>query len=654
MQRFVLLSLIIMLAITVCKANTTLTSRSNARQQFIAAEQALQKGAQQTYQDLRAQLTDYPLYPYLIYQDLSQRLTTASSDEILAFIRQYRNTPLANTLHKQWLLTLADQDERSLFLKHYRDFDHAALSCYQLQFRLQRGEPATPIYQAASKLWLHDDFRPNACNPLFEAWRKAGYQTSALIWQRLTLAAKAQNINLMKYLKTLLPSQKHIWVDRWLALTQDPTLIAGASWRTLSSSSASYILHETLQRLAWKNSTLALSVWDEVRLVQPFSAEQKADIIKALAVALATADHPSAERWLKQIPETYVDKSVREWRIRYALRHLNWRGVLQAIAWLPAEEQQELAWQYWKARALIEQKQPEQAQIILQTLAQKRHYYGFLASDYLKQTSALPLYPSIVESKIQSQVTEHPTVLRSYELHLLDRNLASRREWNLLSQQLSTQELQVAAQLAYRYGWYDRAILMLNKMQDEQVVYVRFPLAFKDSLTTTAQQQGIDPALAFAITRQESLFIKDARSPAGALGLMQVLPSTAQEISQQNGWSYQTTALTEPSINLRLGTAYLRQMLKNYQDNPILATAAYNAGPTRVQNWLDANPGLPSDVWIDTIPYKETRNYVKNVLAAQTIYAKQLGLPNNTLQNVSRARISLLTQEPNLSEIPGK
>ncbi len=276
----------------------------------------------------------------------------------------------------------------------------------------------------------------------------------------------------------------------------------------------------------------------------------------------------------------------------------------------------------------------EEAEKILASLSKERSYYGFMAADRLGYNFNF-LHETLPISQIQiNQTASLPGLVRARELLALDRTLEARREWNLALEDKSSDEQKVAAKLATEWNWPSQTILTLAKIRAWNDLELRFPLNYRQQVDRQAKDHGLESAWIYAIVRQESAFSIDARSQAGAIGLMQLMPSTAKEVaSKVKNQSFKTNDLFQPEINIELGASYLKQIYRQLQENPILATAAYNAGPSRVIKWLPEEPQA-TDVWIETVPFSETREYLKRVLAYTLIYNHRLGnnperLPEN-------------------------
>jgi len=344
--------------------------------------------------------------------------------------------------------------------------------------------------------------------------------------------------------------------------------------------------------------------------------------------------HPEALSWLASLTEPdRNDPMVGEWRVRAALDIQSWDAVLNGIHLLDDQEQNTSRWRYWRARALEALDQQSQAYDQYWALAQSRSYYGFLAADRLGVTYRFDDQPVSVNDNDIDHLEQLPGMARARELFALGRILDARREWLHTTRSLSEPLLQQAAAIAHQWGWHDRAILTMARTRHRDDLALRFPLAYRDKVSREARRQRIDPALAFALIRQESAFTADVRSHAGAMGLMQLMPATARQAARKMGVKLRNRlALTDASTNLKLGMSHLRQVLNRNQNNPVLATAAYNAGEHRVKQWIPKQGIMPADVWAETIPFTETRNYVQNIQLFATIYEQRLGQAMTTLQ----------------------
>jgi soluble lytic murein transglycosylase len=338
---------------------------------------------------------------------------------------------------------------------------------------------------------------------------------------------------------------------------------------------------------------------------------------------------------LNAIHPELENQRIREWRVRAAIRDHDWPATLATIGWLSDEEQASARWQYWRARALDELGFSEDALLIYQQLVTERNYHGFLAADRLQLPYSFENQPASVSQTDMEIVASLPGVRRAKELLELDRLIEARREWEFTSERLNEEQLLIAAKLAESWQWHSSAIFTADRIEYWDDIPLRFPLGYQNDVIYQANKFDIEPAWIYGIMRQESAFVSDARSSQGALGLMQLLPSTGKYIARRNKTPYSGSYdLLVADKNIKLGSAYLKDVRDRLFDHPVLATAAYNAGYAKVKRWLPNDAAMEADIWIETIPYDETRDYLERVLAYTAIYDWRLNPGRqNTLVN---------------------
>jgi soluble lytic murein transglycosylase len=609
---------------------------SHQRTLYVAAEQALTKGSLDKYQTYKKQLKNYPLYPYLAYTEMVQNFDRVSAYSVDSYLKNYSDIPISNRLRSKWLNYLAKKERWKEYIRFYIPTSQAKKQCHYLQALINTGKSRKALKQVTS-VWLSGDSRPDACDPVFKAWRNAGHMTESLVWQRIEMAINKRHSKLARYLSKFLPKKQKLTVDLWRKVMRDPGIILSQRKFKKDDERTQKILAYGIARLASKDAIKALSAWDSIQPSYPFTEQQKNHISRQIGLKLARQNHPTALKFLSSMPTQAKNLKVQETGIRVALKSNNWEAVLDWVNKLPKTEQENENWQYWKARALIHGKKPGKADKILTQLAKSRSYYGFLAADKLGVNYHLANIPFNVSQSALDSLWKIPALSRAHEFHALNRLTEARREWREATKDFDEYNLKVAARLARNWGWHDRAIFTLSRAKYWDDLSTRFPLAHKNFVTEGAHKQDIEPAWVYAVVRQESAFIADAYSSAGAMGLMQLMPRTAKQVARQQKHRLKNTAeLLNAQTNIKLGTAYLRSVMNKLDNHTVLATAAYNAGPHRVKQWLPEGTSIPADIWVETIPFNETRKYLRRVLSYTVIYEQRLGFPQTTLRERMR------------------
>ncbi len=603
---------------------------------FNRAEHALKKGDVQTYKRLAEKIPTYPLFPYLLYEEMKVKIkstkpTTVKLSQIDEFKKEYPDFPFHYSLRTQWLNQMASTKNWPAYVKGYLPSDNAELACQYYYGQYQVTKDANYL-DKAKPLWLVGFSQPDACNGLFNAWQKAGKLTPALAFKRYRLALEGKNFDLAKHLTKHLSKADQITANAWLKMVKTPTIITQQSFhdslKNTPNKTKLIILSQGIKLFAKANAERALSWWNAHGHEYPFTDEQKKQIQREIGIYLSHQKSSVALDWLTEIPEEAHDAVSREWRVRNAIANHDWSCALKWIDKLSKEQQEDNAWQYWRARALERLNRKTEADVIYEALAPTRTYYGFLASLHLQKPLSLQHQAPAIPPNVTNDVHNSPGIRRFKELMIIGKISPARIEWFAAVDKMNEQERLAAAKFAEEMNLHDIAIFTMAKCEFRDDVWLRFPLAHQQEIVSNATKHNIDPAWVFAIARQESAFFTDAVSPAGARGLMQLMPSTAKILAKKYDVHFDgDNLLHTPLVNVQLGTVYLKNLKQRMHNNTILATASYNAGPLNIQRWLPSEKTLEADIWIETIPYKETREYVKNVLTFTSIYRQRLGYP---------------------------
>ena len=618
----------------VVSITTASDRRADQRERFLEAEAALEQRNLDRYDELRPSLESYPLYPYLELLRMQKRLFIATPGEINEMMASYGDIPKAHRLRQTWLLHLGRSGEwETLAREHDGTTGSDRLRCLSLRAQIKAGNHAHVMNQVPD-LWRSGYSLPEACNPLLDYWRNNGGLTSDLAWTRFQMALAGGNNNLASYLRRYLHSDDRNYSSRLIQLHHRPDRLRLSHNFDRHHHRAATVVAHGMRRLIQSNPVKAAKLWPFYRDRFNFAENDVARIEKRLGLILATRFHEDAAKWLDSALQYNDDDTLHEWRVRIALRKRDWNGTLEAIRTMPRSLSREPDWQYWQARALDQTGHPRIAQAIFQTIANSRSFYGFMAADQLGKPYELNHKGLAFEQEQVSRVTATPAFKRARELYRLDRLNKARREWRQLRAGLDDQQILLASQLAQGWGWHEQGVQGAIATSAWDHLAMRFPLAYREQFHSAAREQGLDVNWIYALARQESAFRHDARSHRGAVGLLQLLPATARQTARETGMPYNNlTTLLDPKANIRLGTAHLGTLLKEFDNNRILATAAYNAGAHRVRQWLDEETAdLDSDIWVETMPYHETRQYVRRVMAYTVIYGYRRGeLPGHLL-----------------------
>ncbi len=629
MHRFLYTSFFLgLISLNVCATSGV----GHQQQMFYKAYHALQSEDISTFHSLAKQLQNYPLHHYLQYLYLKPRLDKVSTTEINTFLNRYGNTYFGNTLRKQWLNKLATIKNWENFIWFYAPQKSVALQCDYIQARLITQHDTYNAVRDAKKLWLVGKSQPKNCDFAFDYLYDNKLITDVLLWQRIQLALEKGRVTLAVALAKRFsdPADKY-WITRWKAVHYKPAqTLANFNYPNLPI--VRNIITHGIKQLAKNKFDLAVKYWQDFQKDYAFSAEQIGELQYAFALASAKQDRKDAFVWLTTVNKDYLDKKLSQTRIYLALEKQNWVALADFIMELSTKEQARLQWQYWLARALEEMGKSNKANTIYKRLANERDYYGFLAADKINLPYKMQHHPISANSQDFSTLMAKKSIAAAYEFYLLSQAYATekwllnaRREWHYAINKLSKTQRAIAAKLAHRWGWHDRAIITAAKASHYDDLDVRFPLAFYAELSKSAKKQGVDLSWAYGIIRQESLFMSKVRSHAGAMGLMQLMPATGRLVAKKlNIKLKKTSDILNVETNVNLGTGYLRQMLDRFDGNYMLATAAYNAGPGRAVRWAKKHSCVAPDLWVELIPFNETRTYVRRVLFYTRLFEYQL------------------------------
>ena len=640
--RFLLLGCLLPLCVNVAVAATEDAddTLSAERRQYEAAMRAVDKGRWTEYEQLRPALDQYPLAIYLDYFQLTRQPRDVRPADALRFISRSADSPLPNRFSNLYLRQAGREQRWQDFLQVRPDEPEGIeLKCYYFRARLAAGD-SDIAWDGARRLWDAGESRPNACDPLFAAWLKSGQLTDEVVWSRQLKAFDARQRSLLAYVAKQASPQLAPWADKLLAVYLQPEKIRQQTLPASSPYSADIASHG-LVLLARYNPEKALQYWRDYQAELDFSAGQVRLVESAIALQGLFARTQDLSPWLHGALDRLDDDKLVEIRLRWALAEQDWETLAQTLPLLSDSGRQAEVWRYWQAVLAEREGDTQRAEALFTALGGERSYHGFLAADRVGRAYSFNHQTPVLDAATASALQQLPVVQRVGELNFHeDWNLAHSEWYYLLQASEDKTRNQQLAQLASQRGWYRMAIDAASRAQAWDALELRFPTPYRSTFQHYGQARQVPSTELMAIARRESAFYPQAQSPVGARGLMQLMPATGQQVASALGQRGGSAELFEVDHNVLLGSAYYRQLLDRFGGNRVFALTAYNAGPHRVDRWRHKRgEGVPVDVWIDTIPYKETREYVQAVLFYNVVFQYLMGDTRSLLTPAERTAL---------------
>ena len=589
------------------------------RQAYRKAVDHLHAGHVSAALKIQKQLAGYVLEPYITYHRHRLRLSRLSADEVNGFRHDHPDLPGAQRIYRQWLQSQAERGQWRTFLKHYEPTDSAELQCLRLRALRITGQREAAL-DGAEALWTVGKSQPRACDPIFQIWQRERLN-DAVAWRRLALAIEANERLLARYLVRFFSPQAKVWAQAYYDVQVDPANIKRTNRYRNDNEWSRGVIAQGLKRLAGRDAEAARDAWAKYQTSHGFSEAERQPIDEAIDAALAEAG------LLDRTPTADASPEVAERFAQAYLKGQNWPLLQAWIERMPEAERFSDRWQYWLARAIdASHEDSERARLAYRSLAEKRSYYGFLAA----QRAGLAVQMNDASRTIGEAETQQalaiPAVGRAIELFAVGDEVNARRELLSVIPRLSLEERRATTVMVQRIGFTALAIHTANRAELRDDLALRFPVLHLPLFGQASHATTVPLPLLLAFARQESAFEANARSSANARGVLQMLTGTARLAAKRAGLPAPTAnGLYDPAINIPLGANHIAWLLRRYDDVLPFAAAAYNAGEHRVDRWIRERAGLSLDVWIDAIPFRETRNYVHNVLAFNQIYAARFG-----------------------------
>ena len=592
---------------------------------FLAMREAFRANDTRKLDLYAPRLKGHALEPYAAYWQLRSRLDDAAPETVRAFLTEYKDTFVAERLRADWLKRLGKNQQWALFEAERPLLidDDVEIACYGLQARARTD--ATAVREARS-LWFTEKDTPASCAPLFSTLAASNQISAQDVWARVRLALAAGQVGVASRAAAYLPAGQGPNPTVLAAVSQNP---AGQLARPFDATGRA--ARETTMfaayRLARSSPQQAAAHWSGMEA--RFTEEERAFVWGHIGLQGALRHDPGTLSWYAKAGD--MSDYQLEWKARASLRAGDWKTLIAAVDVMVVEGQ-DSPWRYWKARALKASGREAEALALLKPLSQEYIFYGQLALEELGgKISAPPAGYTPTAAEIQA-MGQTPGLRRALALYGLGMRVEANREWMWTLRDMDDRKLIAAAEVAKRAEIPDRVINTAEKTVSMHDFRLRYFAPYHDALKVHAARQGLDEAWVLGLIRQESRFIADVRSSAGAMGLMQLMPGTAQWVAGKMGLkNWRWAGVTDVDTNLSLGTYYLRHVLDYLDGNPALASAAYNAGPGRARAWRPDHT-METAAWAETRPFNETRHYVKLVMANASYYANLLSQQAQSLR----------------------
>ncbi|MCY3542003.1 MAG: transglycosylase SLT domain-containing protein [Gammaproteobacteria bacterium] len=594
------------------------------REQYKQAKNALKAGRASEFQQLKKELTDYPLYPYLLYNEALKRISSLSPEDATRLRSQLSGSVLADEFFDRWLDTQARRKRWQVYVDHFKPTTDAEKQCKYLRalFRLGYQDKALA---GVPELWLVGISQPKECDPIFDVWISRGNLTTDIAWNRLQLAVQERSTTLARYLLRFFPRAEQPTARLLYDVYRRPSIVRNVN-RFPDNVRGQYAFSFGLLRYARDEASKALELWQKHENEFDFDEQLANRTENELAfwaaregIVISKVNPNFTYETIERIADTAIAKG--EWNVAYE--------------WLDAVEDTEryrFKWRYWFAKSLQETG-VDGARELLEELARARTYYGFLAANEIEVPLKMNARDQNELEQQSSEFLADIRIARIFELYELGEAENAKEEWSWLLPNLEDDEAKhwIPYQIG-QIGHPNHAIQAAFRADAFDLVETRFPVLYVDEFNRHTERAGIDLTVLLALARQESAFNPKAISPVGARGLMQLMPATARRTARN-------IRVPQPSLvgllyaptNIQIGTYHFRELLDEFDEHKVLAYAAYNAGSHRVEQWIKGASGMDTIAWIETIPFYETRNYVKNVLAFQQVYSVLLDTPTPIL-----------------------
>ncbi len=586
-----------------------------------ALRSALEAARSQQWERIdQAAISGHVLEGYVEYHRLRNRLPQAEPGQILDFIERHQDSPLSDWMRGQAIARYGAAGRfGSLLAVADGEPSGTERQCYYYTALL--GSDPQAAAEGGRQLWHVGSSQPSACDTLFDRLRASGDISEFDIWERKMLAWEQGETGLVSYLGRLLGSRWQDGIDAVERLQRsyaDVTRVPSCIGPECRGSGPLFV--SAMHGFIRADTEAAYEAWRKIAPHLPIEERHRHAIEEDLAFYSLVRGIDHNMHWVDEALPRIATTRVLELRIRHALANRDWAGVLDWVEMMPEDSRDNSRWQYWKARAHEQLGNSERAEVAYAQAAQGRNFFGFAAADRIGRPYSLNLERNNFDESYRNEVARWPAVQRTEALLRIGDDALANSEWLHAVATASPREARALADYAQRRGWHARLVQTTITAQLWDALDWRFPEAYREHFLYWGRQTGVDPFLLMGIARRESAYNPVALSPAGARGLMQIMPGTATQLSRQLGISDPGPyGVLDPELNIRLGSTYIRDMTNRYRGNRLAAAAAYNAGPGRVDRWLRDAPE-EFDLFVEAIPFRETRDYVQAVLSYRVIF----------------------------------
>jgi soluble lytic murein transglycosylase len=597
-------------------------TKDSADESVLAAYDAYRAGDPIKFARSTKNLQRHVLEPWLDYWRMSMRLEDVPQREVREFLATHANLYVAERLRAEWLRTLGKRNEWPEFERQAARYNREDLevSCYRWISRLEQGDDSA--LDEATAMWLEPVELPEGCQRLSTVLSARGRLSVTDVWHRVRVLFGHGQTSAAKTALALLPKNEAP-DERMLAeAARHPKRFIERLPKPLGSRAEHEVAVLGAMRYA-RNDPAAAAAALEGALAERLSDTQLKYLWGVVGYEGAREHHNDALKWFARAGDTPLADWQLAWKVRAALRDGEWKVVRDSIDRMSFGAAHQPAWIYWYGRALAAQGEEMGSRAYFLRIAGQTDFYGLLAAEELGYVLALPDITHVPTEVEVATAAADPGLKRALELIRLGLRTEGVREWLFTIRSFDDERLLAAAELARRHGVYDRAIHTADRTSRLHNFTLRYPMPYQEVFRGYAGAHGVDEAWVLGLVRQESRFNTEARSSAGAAGIMQVMPRTARYVAGKIGMrNYRPKTVTEIETNITLGTGYLKLVMEQL-GHPVLASAAYNAGPSRARRWRHEKP-LEGAVYIESIPFSETRDYVRKVMANAVYYAAVL------------------------------